>query len=220
MLSGINAFSKIHKFINIVDFIIGHLEIGELLDITIIETNCCWLGECSIINTGKDKAASRGVLCTSITIARCDIATKTYPHTFMSLDGSALGQRHVCRSTGASADKLAVDIVADGVAEPVHRHHQVVVLADGKAPAAREVLDGALHATLVAVGEGACLGKVVVEAPAAVLLTAHDAGLASIAILVGKGIEAHKHLPCHISVEGTSKRRTFIVSSIKIVRSK
>ena len=95
----------------------------------------------------------------------------------------------------------------------------MVELAGNEDAGACEVLDAALHAALVGVGEGAGVIRVK-ERPAAVLLIAKDAGSGGVAVLVLQGIEAHQHLPCHALVEGFCQRRILVVGGIEVVGGK
>ena len=95
----------------------------------------------------------------------------------------------------------------------------MVELARDKNGVARDALHGALHPTLVAVGEAACQGRVIESPASATLLVAQDTRPADVSVLVCQPIQTHQHLPRHIAIEGIGQRRIQVISRIEIVRS-
>lgn len=91
------------------------------------------------------------------------------------------------------------------MAHSVHRHNKMVKLAGNKDGVARNTLHRTLYSTLMTVGESARKGRVV-ESPTTVpLFVSENASSANVAGCVCHSIEAHKHLPCHITVESVGK---------------
>ena len=123
-ISGIHLRGKILKIRCIADP--GSGSQGKLPNLVIIEVGGSRLRKCTVIYAGKDEAACSGILCLGVTGTRGSITSQTDPHTLMSLDGSALRQRHICRGTGTCTYKLSVHKVTDHMACPVHGYYQMI----------------------------------------------------------------------------------------------